>query len=289
MKIFICNRSVDSNNSNTIIAELLKESANCIAVLQEKEHSENWKEKVKLKFQEVDFILFLIDDDTFQSENIQWELENAKKDNKQIVCIKLSSNLSEPSMHNYEGIPVFDDAKQCYKYLKSAFKQNQALLLEQYKIMVTSTEKVTEQRLKVNNLFFTVTSSILSVAFLIGKTLKFSILGIIGMLVFTSMALMISFFWEKLINSYGTLNQGKFIVINKIENKLRTNIFEDEWKILTEQIQYESNTKTENTIIKYYRYFIYLIGFFEVVILLYMFVPVSQIHSLLLKVQGLFS
>lgn len=288
MKIFICNRSVDSNNSNAIISQLLEESANCVAVLQEKEHSENWKEKVKLKFQEVDFILFLIDDDTFQSENIQWELENAKKDNKQIVCIKLSPNISETSMRNYEGIPVFDDAKQCYKYLKSAFKQNQALLLEQYKIMVTSTEKVTEQRLKVNNLFFTVTSSILSVAFLIGKTLKFSMLGIIGMLVFTSMALMISFFWEKLINSYGTLNQGKFIVINKIENKLRTNIFEDEWKILTEQIQYESNTKTENTIIKYYRYFIYLIGFFELVILLYMFVPVSQIHSLLLKVQGLF-
>lgn len=281
MKIFICNRSIDIENSSNIISELLKESANCITVFQEKEHSEKWQEKVKLKFEEVDFILFLVNENTFQSENIQWELEYAKKLSKPIVCIKLSSDIINFSIHHCEGIPIFDDAKQCYKYLKSLFKENQSLLLEQYKIMVASAEKVTEQRLKVNNLFFTVTSSILSVAFLVGKALEFSVSGIIGMLIFTCMALMTSYFWEKLINSYGNLNKGKFAIINKIENRLRTNIFEKEWKILTEEIKYESNSKTEIKIIKAYRIFIFLIGLAELSYIFYqvLLMPEIMIHN----------
>lgn len=282
MKIFICNRSIDIENSSNIIRELLKESANCITVFQEKEHSEKWQEKVKLKFEEVDFILFLVNENTFQSENIQWELEYAKKLSKPIACIKLSSNIVDFSIHHCEGIPIFDDTKQCYKYLKSLFKQNQSLLLEQYKIMVASAEKVTEQRLKVNNLFFTVTSSILSVAFLVGKALDFSVSGIIGMLIFTCMALMTSYFWEKLINSYGNLNKGKFAIINKIENRLRTNIFEKEWEILTEEIKYESNSKTEIKIIKAYRIFIFLIGLAE---LSYIFYQVFLMPEIMIQSQ----
>src|SRR5690606_13755004 len=130
------------------------------------------------------------------------------------------------------------------------YEEQKKLKLEQYKMMVSSTEKVTDQRLKVNNLLFTVTSSILSVAFLIGKTFNFSPTSIVGLFVLTSLAFLVTFFWEKLINSYGKLNTGKFKVIDKIEKDLRTNMFEDEWRILTGEVKYKPNSETERTIIR---------------------------------------
>ena len=90
------------------------------------------------------------------------------------------------------------------------------------------------------------------------------------------MSLLVSYLWEKLINSYGQLNTGKFKVIDKIEKQLRTNMFEDEWKILTEEIKYEPNTKTESKVIKYFRIFIIIVGVIELIYLgyhLYQLIP----------------
>jgi Zn-dependent protease with chaperone function len=129
--------------------------------------------------------------------------------------------------------------------------------------MVSSTEKVTESRMKVNNLFITITSSILSVGFVLGKTFGFSIKAMLGMLALTILSLIISYFWKKLILSYALLNRGKFKVIDKIEKQLRTNMFEDEWNILTQKIKYEPNSKTETSIIEIFRIFIYIVGALE--------------------------
>lgn len=264
MKIFICNRSIDSVNANKTIENLLGESENSVAVLRETEHSENWKIEVEKKFNEVDFVLFLLGDKTFESDQIKWEYAKAKQLNKQIFALKLS-NPSEDSIIFCQGFQVFDSVKQCLKHLTKVFEDDRQLLLEQYKIMVASTEKVTDQRLKVNNLFFTVTSSILSVALVLGKTLEFSLAGTIAMIILTIMAFLVSFFWEKLIHSYGNLNKGKFKVINNIEKQLRTNMFEYEWKILTKEIEYEPNTKTEAKVIQRFRVFIVLVVVAELI------------------------
>jgi hypothetical protein len=146
-------------------------------------------------------------------------------------------------------------------------------------MMVSSTEKVTESRMKVNNLFFTITSSILSVGFVLGKTFGFTITATLGMFVLTLLSFVVSFFWERLIDSYGKLNTGKFKVIDKIEKQLRTNMFEDEWKILTEEINYEPNTRTETKVIIYFRTFILIVGILELIYLgylLYQLIPMCH-------------
>jgi hypothetical protein len=264
MKIFICNRSIDIFGSDRIVDEFLTISENSIGVLREIINSNDWKEFVEQKIKQVDFIVFLLGNETFESEEIKWEYAKAKELNKHIVGIKLFPTASK-SIIFYQGFPVFDDTNQCYKFLKKKYKEERILKLEQYKIMVSSTEKVTEQRLKVNNLFFTVTSSILSVAFVIGKTFNFSFTSVIGIFILTAMSFLVTFFWEKLINSYGQLNTGKFKVIDKIEKELRTNMFEDEWKILTQEIKYKPNTNTETTVIKRFRLFILLITLGELI------------------------
>lgn len=255
MKVFVCSRTIDTTESTRVLVALLAASEDSIAILREDEHSDNWKERVESQFKEVDFVIFLIGQDTFKSDPMKWEYAKAKSLNKQIVGIRLES-ACEDSVLFCQGFPVFKDIGQCWKYLTKTYTEDRQLLLEQYKIMVGSTEKVTDQRMRVNNLFFTVTSSILSVSLVVGKAFEFSLAGSFGMLILSVMAFIVTFFWEKLVRSYGKLNTGKFAVIDQIEKQLRTNMFEHEWSILQQQIGYESNTETEAKVISRFRWFI---------------------------------
>ena len=262
MKVFICHRSIDNAEANKVIEKLFQHSENSIAVLRETNHDNNWKKNVEEKFKDVDFVLFLIGSDTFDSIQLKWEYAKAKELNKRIIGVKLS-NATKESILYCQAFQVFDNAKQSLPFLKKKFEEDQKLKLEQYKIMVGSTEKVTDQRLKVNNLFFTVTSSILSIGFILGKAFEFSVFGFTGMLIMTIMAFLVTFFWSRLIKSYGKLNSGKFRVIDKVEKQLRSNMFDDEWQILKE-IGYEPNSKTEIKIIIRFRFFIFILIIFQI-------------------------
>ncbi|XRE44097.1 hypothetical protein ACIVBQ_002301 [Tenacibaculum discolor] len=272
MKLFICNRSTDLSATQSVIDELLIESKNFIAVQQEIEHSENWKILVENKMNESDFVLFIVGENTFESEQIIWEYAKAKDLNKRIIGYKLPT-ATEDSILFCQGFQVFDNVRNCFEFLSKVFDDDRKLKFEQYKIMVSSTEKVTDSRLKVNNLFLTVSSTIISIGFVLGKTFGFTIPVVIGMLVLTALALLISYSWEKLINSYAFLNQGKFRVIDKIEKQLRTNMFEEEWKILTQEIKYKPNSDTEKNIVKYFRVFVIILGILEIVYLGYLIFP----------------
>jgi hypothetical protein len=271
MKLFVCNRSTDLTVTQSVIDELFVESKNFIAVQQEIEHSENWKTLVENKMNESDFVLFVVGENTFQSEQIIWEYAKAKSLNKRIIGYKLPTATQE-SILFCQGFQVFENVQDCFSFLKKVFEDDRKLKFEQYKIMVSSTEKVTDSRLKVNNLFLTVSSTIISIGFILGKTFGFTIPVIFGMLVLTSLALLISYSWEKLINSYALLNQGKFKVIDKIEKQLRTNMFEDEWEILKD-INYKPNSETEKDIVKYFRTFIIILGILELIYLGYLIYP----------------
>jgi len=268
MKIFVSIRSIDLQKGSSVQEELLNLSENSLVLLKLTEHSEDWKKKVEEKMIESDFVVFLLGSKTFKSEQIIWEYSKAKSLNKQIVGIKLPDASSE-SILFCQGFQVFNSALQALKYLDKIFIIDRQLKLEQYKIMVSSTEKVTDQRMKVNNLFFTVTSSILSVAFVLGKTYSFIPLSVFAMLVLTFLALLTTHFWKKLVNSYGNLNKGKFILIGRLEKELRTNLFDEEWEILTKEIKYEPNTRTEVKIIERFRYFIIFVLLTEAVYLTY--------------------
>lgn len=268
MKIFICYREKDQLEGKLEIRKLLDASENSIAILTETEHSEKWKENVTKKMNESDFILFLIGNETFKSEQMIWEYAEAKNLNKRLIGIKLK-NASEESILYCQGFQVFENSIQAFKFIEKAFEYDRQLKIEQYKIMVSSTEKVTDQRLKVNNLFFTITSSILSIGFVLGKTFSFNFLSLLVITILTFLAFLVTFFWQKLVNSYGLLNKGKFILINQIEKSLRTNMFEEEWKILTQKINYKPNTQTETKIVRRFRAFIFVILVLEIFYIFY--------------------
>lgn len=274
MKLFICARNIEKELSDSVITELLKVSKNSIAILQQFDHNENWKNLVETKFKESDFVVFLVGADTFKSEQILWEYAKSKDLNKQIIGIKLPT-ATDDSILFCQGFQVFDTAEESFEFLKETYKNDRALKIEQYKIMVSSTEKVTDARSKVNSLFFTITSTILSISFILVKTYEFKIASIVATLILTLLALTTTFFWQKLIKSYGKLNTGKFKLVDRLEKDLRTNMFEEEWKILTTDIKYQSNTKTETEVIVAFRTFIVILLILE---LLYLLLKLNQIY-----------
>jgi len=275
MKLFICCRNIEKKYSKAVIDDLLNASKNSIAILQQFEHNDNWKIVVENKFKECDFVAFLIGAETFKSEQILWEYAKAKDLNKQIIGIKLPTATDE-SILFCQGFQVFNNVVESIDFLKEVYSSDRALKIEQYKIMVSSTEKVTDSRLKVNNLFFTITSTILSVSFILVKTYNFKLISIGATIILTILAFITTLFWEKLITAYGKLNTGKFKLIDRIEKELRTNMFEEEWKILTNEINYQSNTKTETNVIRSFRWFIIILFALEV---LYALHKLNQVYN----------
>lgn len=269
MKVFISHRTSDIKEVDSIISGISGIEFLSHRILESSD--DIWKAKVKSKMQEAELVIFFLGKSVNESKPVNWEFDLAKSLNKKCIGTKL--NLAEIPKYFQNELIINGTSSEIETVLKNQkLRTTDNLLVEQYKIMVSSTEKVTEQRLKVNNLFFTVTTSLLSISALVGKLIGFenketAMLAVGVMLFFTVVAFVVSFFWQKLVNSYGQLNTGKFSVINEIEDKLNTNLFQREWDILQNDVGYKSNTKTESNIIIWFRVFIIIIGLIEIIYL----------------------
>jgi hypothetical protein len=101
-------------------------------------------------------------------------------------------------------------------------------LLDQYKIMVESAEKVSDRRNLANSFYLGINTAIFSI---VGLSLQLSELTWIRPLLYLT-GILLSIVFYLLINSYKQLNSGKFKVIHKIEQKLPLSIYAYEWEVL---------------------------------------------------------
>lgn len=274
MKIFISHRHIDKEAVHELLKEIPKDLGfEYLNHYKIEESDELWKDEVAKKLKTCELVLFFIGAESANSIPVNWEYNETLKLGKPYKVVHLANPKMPKYLKDEVGVIPNNSLKIISTITNMKFKSNQTILFEQYKIMVNSTEKVTEQRLKVSNLFFTVTTSLLSISVLVGKIIGFAndntaLLSAGVMLVFAVLAFVISFYWEKLINSYGKLNKGKFKLINEIEDELKTNLFQREWEILQNEVGYESNTKTETRVVKRFRGFIIILGVIEIVYIL---------------------
>lgn len=126
---------------------------------------------------------------------------------------------------------------------------------EQYKIFVSSAEKVSEMRFNSNKFFITINSLIVT---LLGIFLE-NLSGAIWIALFLGIGM--SILWIKSIKNYSYLNSAKFQVINKIEQDLPLDPYKKEWDILTCNKKYKTLSKIE-TFIPYIFIGLYVMIFF---------------------------
>jgi hypothetical protein len=253
IKFFVANVSKDRELVEVINTEL-KAVNNENRILQEKISSTKWKVNVEKKINKCDFFVVMIGDNTLKNSNIRWEIEQAKTKGIPICGLKLPNFKDTEEVESFErDYLLFDNCSDLNKFTKIEIVELRKVALESYKIFVSSTEKVTDQRSKIHTLFFTLLASLMTLSFLIANSTKFSSVGITAVLFIVIIALFLVYSWEKLVVSYGLLNKGKFEIIYNIENKLKINNFEEEWNILQNKLKYQSTTVVEKQLINIFR------------------------------------
>lgn len=106
------------------------------------------------------------------------------------------------------------------------------LLLEQYKLFVEMSDKVSERRHQANTFFLTVHTALITAltGFL---SLTQATINHYGWILVASVAgVVFCFTWRQLIISYSQLNRGKFKVIHILEKHLPARLFYAEWNVV---------------------------------------------------------
>lgn len=117
------------------------------------------------------------------------------------------------------------------------------ILFEQYKLFVEMANDVSERRDRTNKFYTTLMSLLLTIFGIISSITKEWIIFILPLLIM----ILISWVWMKNIQSYSTLNRGKFDVINEIEKQLPAKGFTIEWELM-EVYKYQKLTKVEKKV-----------------------------------------
>ena len=108
-------------------------------------------------------------------------------------------------------------------------------LLDQYRLMVESSERVVARRQTANTFFLSINSALLIAAGLLfreGDVLSVAGGGIGAALSVTG--LLICFVWWRMVTSFRQLNVAKFRIIHLLEQHLPAAIFKAEWTALGE-------------------------------------------------------
>lgn len=108
-----------------------------------------------------------------------------------------------------------------------SYKKENPVLLEQYKIISESADKITDKRQNTNNFYLAVNSFLFAISGYLAtiKLMKITVLiSLIGIL--------ISSIWFKNIKSFKNLNVAKFKVIHELEEHLPARIYKKEHEYL---------------------------------------------------------
>lgn len=103
-------------------------------------------------------------------------------------------------------------------------------LLEQYKIYITSAEKISDRRLKTNEFFLTLNTALVALLGWItgSESNETNALIFLAAVSGTSMC----YLWYRIVKSYDGLNEGKFKVIHLIESRLPLALYDAEWETI---------------------------------------------------------
>ena len=104
-------------------------------------------------------------------------------------------------------------------------------LLDQYKIYINATEKISERRQKTNEFFLALNSALLALlGFITAKTNQVELNSI---LIASSISgITMCYLWYRMIYSSKGLSDAKFRVVDAIEARLPLALYDTEWEML---------------------------------------------------------
>lgn len=108
--------------------------------------------------------------------------------------------------------------------------EQEAGVLEQYKLAVEMADRVSARRGNANLFYLSIQTTLLTASGLAYTTLQH--VAWYSTVIIALTGCVISGAWWRHLQSYRLLNQAKFEIINAMENRLPVKVFTDEWELL---------------------------------------------------------
>ena len=263
MKLFISYSGSDYQLAETIKRQLEKHKIDCFLLETNRNNqksnvqnpaapdNEDWKPAVEEMIKDSDAVLLLVGNKSYQSKNIDWELETAIQYNKPIKISKFEAQNKLPEMlsdtaaqgkwceielSELESKPwLLSDNHYGLFNQERLSEKDVEILKEQYFMFVKTSEDLVERRQKVSEFYISINTLIAgAVGGVLTLDLDSSVLIAIIM-VLSFVGCVLSFSWKKLLTSYGILNASKMKIIGLLEKKLPASLYDAEWNAQLEK------------------------------------------------------
>lgn len=228
--------------------------------------SKQWKKLAKKFISKADFVIYLAGHR--YSDNINWEIDTAIKYGHKIHCVKLDedvvlddklftdnefdNSVKESKVIIYDSLSelisfIREDSVYLHNKLFENKIDNNEMLIEQYKVMLSTSESLIERRQKLSTTHLSIFSVLLPV---ISTMLTFSYFYLyLGATLMSIICIILCISWRSTIISYGKSNRAKFAILEEIESKLPVAMFSSEWFALKKiTTKYKSFTNRETLI-----------------------------------------
>lgn len=217
-----------------------------------------WRARARKKLKDSQMVLLFDSVSGGKAEvgrHISWELKYAAKQEKKVVILKTDPlsvdrtwyeydySEQDPRLPKYKTIPISDAVsfmqRECgWQIDKSLLHtdspqaltaEQMQILLQQYQIMVDTSEKLMERRQATTNLYTTLSTTLIA---LIGASFAFENVMMCAAILLASGLILILLCrnWKLSLDAYDLNNTGKFAVINLLEKHLPAEIFECEYR-----------------------------------------------------------
>ena len=234
---------------------------------------EDWHDDARAKIRGAEKIIYIVGAKSAASPHIDWEINTAFEENKEIYVYKLSPDYALNSMlasvkensHVFSGDKdgefvissakdrflladgermrqvLMDDDSCISQYLESA-SQDPDVMIKQYEMFVETSEELVRRKQTVNSFYITLNSLIISVvlaAFSFAQS--FSLLGLqikystLIICLLSVVGAIVCLSWHSLIQSYADLNGSKMKIISYIETQLAYNLYHTEWQLVSQK------------------------------------------------------
>lgn len=232
-----------------------------------------WKVDAFNKIKRSQMVIFFVGRSSHLSQNIAWEIKEAKKFNKVIIAVKLDEQckfheellikdkFSGNKDYYSENLSFDDLINKLSSHVNGVYdilnvnpeEVDVHVLLEQYKIFLNTSEALVERRQSVNNFYISINTVIISLAgSIVAINIDFKYKMIIGIIV-AFLGFILSISWMNILVSYGNLNSSKMKIISLIEKYLPASLYDTEWEALSDRLnnkKYISFTDNEKFIPK---------------------------------------
>lgn len=267
MNVFV----IHSNKDKAVVGEYIsriKRSAYSFNPLILENGGIFWKIDAAKKIKRSQMVLFVVGAQSHGSKWIGWEIKTAIKYGKPIYTIFLDAE-NKPhaeltvkdrfsdEVYRYDTSQTVEGVAEIvrkheqgdYHIFNQDFEKiDKAMLFEQYKLFLKTSEDLVARRQNVNSFYISVNSALVAL-FAAGMALSIELYYKVALgAIFVLVGLVLSGSWIKTLISYGNLNASKMTIIRSIEKQLPASLYDAEWQALSDKLnksKYVSFTQNE--------------------------------------------